>query len=269
MFVIPVTERMTEINAHLNDYVDRVLEHFGDVFDFVIFLPKRNMPPAYFSIRQNSVTGIGRAIRETGGKLQGVVNMGGTSVVSSDLADRGVSIIREGPVLHEIMHRWTNFVVPPSYGGHWGFSSANGVLGGFDIEDLVEHGGGRYSAGHVSVAGAAANITPYAPIELYLAGLVPAEEVPDIWSAADGEFLYDNGVPDYDERGYPMFTANSVSTYTIEDIIAEHGPRNAPSTMHQRRTVSYDALTTLEWVEWFNHRRPFEPTGDMTSAEKE
>ena len=37
----------------------------------------------------------------------------------------------------EIMHRWANFVVPSSYGGHWGFSSANGALGGFDI---AEHG---------------------------------------------------------------------------------------------------------------------------------
>ena len=86
VFVIPVAERMTEINAHLNDYVDRVLERFGDVFDFVIFVPNRNMPPAYFSDRQNSVTGIGKAIRVTGGKLQGVVNMGGTSVIPSDLA---------------------------------------------------------------------------------------------------------------------------------------------------------------------------------------
>ena len=28
-------------------------------------------------------------------------------------------------------------------------------------------------------------------------------------------------------------------------------------------------LATLEWVEWFNHRRLFEPIGDMTPAEKE
>ncbi len=28
-------------------------------------------------------------------------------------------------------------------------------------------------------------------------------------------------------------------------------------------------LATLEWVEWFNHRRLFEPIGDTTPAEKE
>ena len=25
----------------------------------------------------------------------------------------------------------------------------------------------------------------------------------------------------------------------------------------------------LKWVDWFNHRRPFEPNGDMPLAEKE
>ena len=235
LFVIPVTERMTEINAHLNDYVDRVLEHFGDVFDFVIFVPNTNGLGANFSVRQNSVTGIGRAVWETGGKLHGVVNMGGTGVGSSGLLDRGISIIREGPVLHELMHRWANFVVPSSYGAHWGFSSANGALGGFDIADLVDHGGGRYSARHAYVAGPAANSIPYAPIELYLAGLVPPEDVPDIWVAEDGAFLYDDdGTPVYDDRGSRMFTANQVSTYTIEDIIAEHGARVPDSRNSQR-----------------------------------
>ena len=28
-------------------------------------------------------------------------------------------------------------------------------------------------------------------------------------------------------------------------------------------------LATLEWVEWFNHRRLFEPIGDLTPVEKE
>ena len=235
LFVIPVTERLSEVDTHLNSYVDQVLEHFGDVFDFVIFVPNTDGERAFFAHRENSVTGIGTAIRETGGKLQGVVNMGGTSVVPSDLADRGISIIREGPVLHELMHRWANFVVPSSYASHWGFSSANGALGGFDIADLVDYGGGRYSAGHASLAGLAANTSPYSPIELYLAGLIPPDEVPDLWVAEDGGYLYeDGGTPVYDDRGYPMFTANQVSTYTIEDIIAAHGARIPGSRNSQR-----------------------------------
>lgn len=28
-------------------------------------------------------------------------------------------------------------------------------------------------------------------------------------------------------------------------------------------------LATLEWVEWFNHRRLFGPIGDLTQVEKE
>ena len=268
VFVIPVTEPMTEINAHLNRYVDRVLDRFGDVFDFVIFVPNRNMPPAYFAFQRNSAMGIGLPIRITGRQLQGVINMGGRSVHPSDLEDRGVSIIRAGPLLHEIMHRWANFVVPTSYGSHWGFSSANGSLGGFDIADLVDHGGGRYSAGRVAVGGAAANTTPYAPIELYLAGLVPPQDVPDIWVAEDGAFLYDgDGVSVYDDRGYPIFTASRVSTYTIDDIIAEHGARVPDSLNSQREfravvvlLVNEKSPATRELldvvsrdVDWFGH----------------
>ena len=235
LFVIPVTERLSEVDTHLRSYVDQVLEHFGDVFDFVIFVPNASGERSYFAEWQNNVTGIGLDITETGGRLQGVINMGGTGVGSSSVFNRGISIIREGPMLHELMHKWANFVVPSSYRSHWGFSSANGVLGGFDIADLVDYGGGRYSAGHVSLAGAAGNIIPYAPIELYLAGLIPPDEVPDLWVAENGEYLYeDGGTLVYDDRGYVMFTANQVSTYTIEDIIAEHGARIPDSRDSQR-----------------------------------
>ena len=30
-----------------------------------------------------------------------------------------------GPVLHEIMHRWGNYIISTGMGSHWGFSSAN------------------------------------------------------------------------------------------------------------------------------------------------
>ena len=50
-----------------------------------------------------------------------------------------------GPSLHELMHSWANYSVPTTVGAHWGFSSANGQLGGFDLEELVDLGGGRYT----------------------------------------------------------------------------------------------------------------------------
>ena len=78
------------------------------------------------------------------------------------------------------------------------------------------------------------NSVPYSPIELYLAGLIPPDEVPDLWVAEDGEWLIENGefVLSDDER--PIFTATNIKTITIEDIIAEHGERIPDWTMSQK-----------------------------------
>lgn len=75
-------------------------------------------------------------------------------------------------MLHELMHRWANFIVEPAI-SHREFTSANGILGGFGIATLVEHGGGRYSAPAAYTGGWALNLKSDGPIELYLAGLIP------------------------------------------------------------------------------------------------
>ena len=148
------------------------------------------------------------------------------------------SALRRGPTLHELMHAWANRVVPTptAFDAHWGFSSANGELGGFDIANLVDRGGGRWTAGRFW-AGSNGKGVPYSPIELYLAGLAPPEEVPDLWVAEDGEWLRDeNGAIVRADNGDKVFTATNVQTWTIADIIAENGARNPPMAErpHQR-----------------------------------
>jgi len=96
-----------------------------------------------------------------------------------------------------------------------------------DITTLVDHGGGRYSAPNALTGGWSRNLKPYSPIELYLAGLLPPEEVPDLWVAADGKFIERAG-------GRDVFTASQVRTFTIEDIIAEHGARVPDHTQSQK-----------------------------------
>ena len=139
-------------------------------------------------------------------------------------------------MLHELMHRWANSVTPSSgWGAHWGFSSADGTLGGFDIAELVDHGGGRYSAGNFGTSGVAANDKQYSPIELYLAGFVPPEEVPDLWVAEDGQWLLDeNGTHVESTNGHWIFTANQIRTYAIDDIVRMHGRRVPDSSQSQR-----------------------------------
>ncbi len=153
-------------------------------------------------------------------------------------------------MLHELMHRWANFIVEPAV-PHWDFTSANGILGGFDIANLVDHGGGEYSAPNAYTGGWAGNIKPYSPIELYLAGLIPPDEVPDLWVAEDGEIVKIGGAGAPDD-----FTASRVKTSTIDDVIAEHGSRVPDHTQSQKTfraavvlLVSEDHPATRKFLE--------------------
>ena len=260
--VLPVSEDLAVGNLPLDKYATRFYEYFSDAFDFLIFIPSlywsqldlEAFQGAFYSGVRNDVQGIGKEIFfnegwGAAGKLQGGIFFASISGLNSEH-----SRLVEGPMLHELMHRWANFIVSPLV--HWDFSSANGILGGFDAATLVDHGGGRYSAPNVSTGGWALNIKRYSPIELYLAGLIPPEEVPDLWVAEDGEILRDESGR-WDRKS---FTASRVKTYTIEDIIAEHGPRIPDHRQSQKAfraavilLVSEDYPATSKFLEMLNN----------------
>ena len=253
LFVLPVDGNLASGGWTEEDWTRRFYEHFEDEFDFLVFVvnlyPEEHRDPSttvrsYFFHTHNDVQGIGLRIftdERFPATLQGVVVHG---TVSFGVDDR--SIIYRGPMNHELLHRWANFVIPTGAGAHWGFSSANGVLGGFDVDELMHHGDGRYTAGYSfssGTHGVAANIKPYGPIELYLAGLVPPEEVPDLWVAEDGEWLLDaNGSHVEAANGHWMFTADQIRTYTIDDIVTIYGHRVPDSSESQR---AFRAATIL------------------------
>ena len=246
VFVLPVSENLVAGNLPLEDYATRFYEYFSDEFDFLMFVA--NLPQgraevpygAFYRGVKNDVQGIG--VRSffsdrwgSAGKLQGMIYFAAYATYDDSTYGVRHSIFTEGTPLHELMHRWANFVVPTSLGGHWGFSSADGSLGGFDIAKLVNHGGGRYTAGNFAVFTRRYKVGPYSPIELYLAGFIPRKEVPDLWVAEDGEWLRDEGGRSIRaDNGYPIFTASRIKTYTIDDIIAEHGPRVPDASQAQK-----------------------------------
>ena len=125
----------------------------------------------------------------------------------------------EGAVLHEIMHAWGNrlldFGREQKIGAHWGFTSANGILGGFDRANLRSLGNGRYDAGLFSTNGLPYNHRRFSPIERYVAGFAGPEDVPDLWVAPTGKF----------ERGSSVFQATTVEERPIETFIEQFGPR--------------------------------------------
>ena len=243
IFVLSISEDLAVDWASfaVEDYTRRFYDHFEDEFDFL--LVGRNLtygvdfdsaPSGVFYSVSNNVQGIGVGLFSnaqnwgSSGKLQGVAFFPYVNVINSRWAPIG-----RGPGIHELLHRWANFVVPSSDASHWGFSSANGLLGGFDITSLVDHGGNKYSAGEFWPNGNHGR--PFSPIELYLAGFIPPEEVPDLWVAEDGQWVLDSeGEILLASDGDRVFTASRITTYTIEDIIAEHGPRVPDASQSQR-----------------------------------
>ena len=234
VFVLPVAEDLATDELPLRDYVARFFEHFDDEFDFLILVSnldywsdQRGYSGIYAAV-MNDVEGIGQPVFSNAGgwgsegALQGVIHL------------ENFDSISKGPSLHELIHRWANRIIPGP-GAHWGFSSANGQLGGFDIAELVDHGDGQYSAGFFGSEGVASNWLPYSPIELYLAGLLPPEEIPDLWVAEDGDWLLtEDGYSVRADDGDPIFAASQVRTYSIGDIVSHHGRRFPDASQAQR-----------------------------------
>ena len=144
VFILPVAEDLLAGPIWpQRESAIRFYEYFEDRFDFLILVGNLDGSAAVgregfkltYSALSNDVRGIGQEITSSfqrwgsAGKLQGVVKLNSYE-----------NIARPGWLLHELIHRWGNDIIPPY--NHWGgLSSANGLLGGFDISDLVDHGG--------------------------------------------------------------------------------------------------------------------------------
>ncbi len=295
VFILPVTDNLAALWTKsgnyppLQDYTARFYEHFSDEFDFLIFFAKvrrreLELEPgahdgAFFTHVKNDVQGIGldtfsyNSNFGSEGKLQGVIFF---SVYEPYFPVFDYSDFRQGTLLHELMHRWAAFLGEPlSDGAHWnGKSNIRGSLGGVfrsGFEEIVDLGGGRYTGAKDPID---PKQNPYPPLELYLAGFVPPEEVPDMWAAADGEWFFDDVEAGKffdnllrNENGDRIFSAREIKKYTIEDIIAEHGPR-VPDHLQSQKDfraavillVSEDYPATREILEsvsddalWFSH----------------
>ena len=226
LVILPISKSVKGGNLRLEDTAKEFYEIFEDEFDFLMVLsnielgdnPFKQYSGSYFAV-SNEVEGIGIEKFHNDGwgseaRLQGVLDLPWKHAIGS------------GPVLHELMHRWGNSIFTVEPGGHWGWSSIYGQLGGFDIDELVDLGGGRYSAGGFGPGGFAGDFLPYAALELYIAGLGSAEEVPDWITGVDAWFSFtEDGRVEEHEDGEHVFTVKEFKTYTIDDIIAMHGPR--------------------------------------------
>ena len=254
----------------LRAYAEEFISHFGDEFDVLLFLSAlksasdhadRPYAGVYHHV-SSDVRGIGlgefKHPPDNATRLKGVIHF------------PWLGALAYGPSLHEIMHIWANHGVETSYGAHWGFSSADGQLGGFRLDDLVDLGSGLWSAGSFGTVANGGNGVPYSPWELYLGGFVGPDEVPDLWVAPEGRWTGERT-----ETGRAIFEAAEHSTLTVDEFVETHGEREpnhvaAPKELRgavivleddDHRLHHWDEL--LEQVRWLSHPGPDAAIRDM------
>lgn len=229
--------------ADVQAMTQRIYKYFPDQFDQIFFvnnLPEVSPNSPYFGVNhsvQNKILGIGKplfddtALYGSAGKLQNAIHLAS----ERDLRDR--------TSLHEFMHLSANYLpeLQSSVGGHWGFSSVGGQLGGWAPGTLTSIGPGEYDAdgpnGRTYFFTAFADIEdgdiPYSQLELYLLGLIDATQVDPLQYAVNGAFT---------NQPLGQFTADSIQTVTTNNIIAQEGLRIPTPATSQK---NYRILTVV------------------------
>ena len=216
--VVMSVARGLQFQAYTRSFYD----HFNDQFDFLVLVSPDNVHGVksggrYQSVA-NDVQGIGLDTFSNSSEYGSAGRLHGIPYFSHVHWFRGI-------ILHEVLHRWATYGSHPLArgDGHSAkFSNLYGAFGGYfssPFEEIVDLGGNRFRAEkypwHYT----------YGPLELYFAGLVPPEEVPDFWVANDGKWI---------DQESGIFSATSIEKYTISDVIAAYGRRVPEASSSQR-----------------------------------
>jgi len=201
-----------------------------DRFDFVNFFSCEftngsPLPNTHETVQQK-IEGIGREMFNHSSQY------GSNDVLLGISNFPGIS--SQFPLLHETMHQWSAYLdlfYAPDYGFHWGLSSVDGILGGFDpdgleiINDsLVKINSDAIAAWGWQNSRGGAN----ADLELYLAGLLPLSELRDSFYVLENPvFIGDN-----------CFNVKGVKFITPQMIVDKYGER-LPSYSNSQKTFNF------------------------------
>jgi hypothetical protein len=233
----------------------RLYRHFRDTFDFLLIVNNRAEKPVpspvagESSVITNDVGGLGLASDLDLAELRGLPPVDELEFV---LYLPNYLALTNGPSLHELMHRWGNYIVDVAEApGHWGFSNVGGQLGGFTDGTLEDLGDGTFSAANATGGrfwpnSNGGNVIPYAPLELYLMGLLPPEAVPPLSFAMNPSWLDD---------AHGVFRTDGFVTLTASELAATWGPRVPDSGFSQKRFRTLIVLVTspdeaVDYAEW-------------------
>ena len=216
LVILPVAK-----GSGIRAYTSTFYRHFEDDFDFLVIVnidgESEIGAGGYYIPVANDVQGIGQTIYSYSSDYGSAGKLHGIPYFSDPWWFRGI-------ILHEVMHRWAAYGQHPlAQGSHFAkFSNIFGAFGGefsSSFEQIVDLGDNRFVADKQEWS------YTYGPLELYFAGLIPPEDVPDFWVAVDGQWI---------DQESGVFSATRIEPYTVSDVIAAYGQRIPDVSSSQR-----------------------------------
>jgi hypothetical protein len=221
--------------------VNLFLQYYEEVHDFLFVFTDHSLTGtgtvgSFESINRPAAPGGGNEIEialggyRTTGRLRAVIGVQWRTPVGP-------------PLSHEILHEWAVHLDRSlgfglgrdvDYGPHWGFVGVHGQLGGFDATTLrCETPAGAMPPGCTAGGNGRTRYVvgqffpnsnpsvPYAPLELYLMGLLPASEVPEAISVLDQAEEIEGS---FDQTARTIVVeAGGMHEIAFADIVARHG----------------------------------------------
>lgn len=227
-----VNPNFNQNGSFTEDQIARIFyQTFGDDYDFLNIVSSLN----YFRNRyhfavKNEVFGIGLGLFNnsfnygSSGRLQGITTFPNT--IFFDGASEGY--------LHELAHQWIMFLEFPPFGQsvpHWPLSTmASGIMGWSD----PNNGQGLAFPCNATVESGGVRLTPrqgpafFTDLDLYLMGLMPAEEV-------GPHFVFADQDPNIIMQCNGGLYQGGLIPVSINDVVLLAGPRVPDVSMSQKQ----------------------------------
>ena len=256
---------------YVMDIVQSIYGAVEDDYDVIVFVGNADTSDVSYAgtSRQvsNNVDGLGAPIWSSAscygseGRLRGVLTLPAIDDLWEMIEYESGFTWVDGSLIHETLHLWGGGDLLPiiedsdgtKTGGHWGVSSANGILGGFDLESLSIVEDGVYRANHFADNGNFGLTMFLSPLEMYMMGVLPASEVPDtavfrgVSHVNDTDSCEDYGYESWDGSCFRATEQTMVSVEDIADVFGERPYEGELDISLLVVAVSEASLTEAEW----------------------
>ena len=275
-------------HRYMMEVMQSIYKIVPDIFDVVVFVGNEEEVFASYSGEatqiSNNVTGLGTpqwSMADCYGsndRLRGFVTFPSTVGV----LDGGPSTAMwNSAFTHEILHLWGGGNILPyaenksgtMTGGHWEYTSADGILGGFHGDTLEEIEDDVYRVDNFGGNGNPEIDRFMSPLELYMMGVLPADQVPAtsiMLGVSQTKNLKGEKGNSCEAYGYESwdgscFKATSKDVVTIDYIEKLFGERPYEENLEISMlvvAVSEDPLTDIEWssiddrISWVTNNEP-------------